>query len=121
MGTLTMAQTYSTIALQRIKKDLQNLKKEPVVNAGAQPRDSDITLWDAAISVKLHDDARRKLVKVPLHFNIHFPKDYPQSAPNIGFSYKFKYNLGASYTQQKPGPLNGKYVLCLDILGNFAN
>jgi len=46
--------------------------------------------------------------------------DYPQSAPNIGFSFNFPYRDGASYIESQ-GKLKGKLVICLDILGNFAN
>ena len=51
-------------------------------------------------------------------FDILFPTDYPQSAPSIGFTQHFPYSMGASYTKQD-GPLKGKMVVCLDILGNF--
>lgn len=59
------------------------------------------------------------LITVPLHFLIDFPADYPQSAPNIGFSFEFEYHGGAQYVMQN-GRLFGKKVICLDILGNFG-
>ena len=107
--------TYPAIVLKRIKKDLSSLKKEPVVNAAAAPNNGDLTFWDAVIRVPItHQNTKH----VDLHFNIVFPTDYPQSAPSIGFSCSFPYSLGASYVKDD-GPLKGKLVLCMDILGNF--
>jgi len=57
---------------------------------------------------------------VPLHFLIDFPWDYPQSAPNIGFSFDFEYRGGAQYVMPD-GRLKGKKVICLDVLGNFQH
>jgi len=120
MGTqFNISMSYSKNTLNRIQKDYLNLQKEPVLNAGAQPRNDDLTFWDAAIEVTITHN--NKPVKVPLHFNIEFPSDYPQSPPNIGFSYEFRYELGASYFNRKPGRLQNKLVLCLDLLGNFAD
>merc|ERR1719190_222609 len=59
-------------------------------------------------------------VTVPLHFLIDFPMDYPQSAPNIGFSFDFRYRGGAEYVMPD-GRLKGKKVVCLDVLGNFQH
>merc|ERR1719389_9927 len=59
-------------------------------------------------------------VTVPLHFLIDFPGDYPQSAPNIGFSFEFQYRGGAQYVAPD-GRLKGKKVICLDVLGNFQH
>jgi len=59
-------------------------------------------------------------ITVPLHFLIDFPGDYPNSAPNIGFSFQFQYRGGAEYVMPD-GRLKGKKVICLDILGNFGN
>lgn len=112
-------QTFPPNVLKRIKKDYTDLIKEPVINAGAKPREDDLTFWDAVILVEV-TNSDKKLEKVPLHFLIEFPQDYPQSAPNIGFSYKFAYHLGAAYVESKPGKLKNKFVLCLDLLGNFS-
>lgn len=116
--------TYPPATLKRIKKDIASLLKEPIVNAGARPREDDITFWDAAIEVEMTDyDKKGKMkaekVKIPLHFNIHFPSNYPAAAPSIGFSYRFNYDLGAAYVESS-GILKGEFVLCLDLLGNFA-
>ena len=58
----------------------------------------------------------------PLHFMVVFPPEYPQKAPKVGFSTKFPYDDGASYVvKDANNPLNGKYVICMDLLGNFAH
>merc|ERR1719197_380223 len=59
-------------------------------------------------------------VTVPLHFLIDFPQNYPHSAPNIGFSFEFEYRGGAQYVMPD-GRLQGKKVICLDVLGNFQS
>jgi ubiquitin-protein ligase len=103
--------------LKRIAKDWKQLEAEPVAMANARPCDtSDMTLWDGVIGVKLMSGTTP--TTVPLHFLIDFPKDYPSSAPSIGFSVPFPYSQGASYTKQD-GRLKGKFVVCLDLLGNF--
>jgi len=91
---------------------------DPVAMANARPcEESDLTLWDGVIGVELKIDGD-KPTTIPLHFLISFPTDYPHSAPSIGFSVPFPYRNGASYTKTD-GPLKGKFVVCLDLLGNF--
>lgn len=107
---------------KRLLSDLKRIQEEPIPLANARPRgDTDLTLWDAVVGVELNV-SNLGLVSAPLHFVIDFPMDYPQSAPNIGFSFNFPYRDGASYIESKMSSrLNGKLVICLDILGNFAN
>jgi len=109
------AKTYTPMVLKRIQKDLSSLMKEPVINAAASPSNNDLTFWDAIIRVPI---THSKESHADLHFNIVFPPDYPLSAPSIGFTVAFPYSLGASYVKDD-GPLKGKLVLCLDLLGNF--
>ena len=45
--------TLTTRAMKRLAKDLKNLIKEPLVGANAQPRDEDLSLWDATIKCPL--------------------------------------------------------------------
>jgi len=105
---------------RRLLADLKRITEEPISLANARPRgEQNLTLWDAVIGVELNV-SDLGLVTAPLHFVIDFPIDYPQSAPNIGFSFNFPYRDGASYIESK-GKLTGKLVICLDILGNFAN
>merc|ERR1719174_3638880 len=100
--------------------DLKRLHEEPIPFAAAQPcSDQDITLWDGVIGVEM-EITHMGHVTVPLHFLIDFPADYPQSAPNIGFSFEFQYRGGAQYVMPN-GRLKGKKVICLDVLGNFGS
>eukprot|EP00746_Dinoflagellata_sp_MGD_P149409 gnl/MRDRNA2_/MRDRNA2_81443_c0_seq1.p1 gnl/MRDRNA2_/MRDRNA2_81443_c0~~gnl/MRDRNA2_/MRDRNA2_81443_c0_seq1.p1 ORF type:complete len:598 (+),score=126.30 gnl/MRDRNA2_/MRDRNA2_81443_c0_seq1:96-1889(+) len=107
---------------RRLLSDLKRIQEEPIPLANARPRgDKDLTLWDAVVGVEL-SVPNLGLVTAPLHFVIDFPFDYPKSAPNIGFSFNFPYREGASYIENKASSrLQGKLVICLDILGNFAN
>lgn len=105
---------------RRLLADLKRLQEEPIPLAAAQPcSDEDMTLWDGVIGVEM-DVTSIGSVTVPLHFLIDFPVDYPQSAPNIGFSFEFEYRGGAQYNMPD-GRLKGKKVICLDVLGNFGN
>eukprot|EP00929_Paragymnodinium_shiwhaense_P039282 TRINITY_DN2065_c0_g1_i2.p1 TRINITY_DN2065_c0_g1~~TRINITY_DN2065_c0_g1_i2.p1 ORF type:complete len:614 (-),score=143.84 TRINITY_DN2065_c0_g1_i2:327-2168(-) len=107
-------------ARRRLLADLKKLQEEPIPLAAAQPcSDADITLWNGVIGVEL-DVTHIGTVTVPLHFLIDFPYNYPQSAPNIGFSFEFSYRGGAQYTMPD-GRLKGKKVICLDVLGNFQD
>ena len=108
--------TLPRTAIKRLQRDFQQLQKEPLVGANAEPTD-DISLWNGVIQVPLVIDGKE--VAAPLHFRIDFPAAYPNEAPNVGFSTDFPYNMGASYTQPD-GRLAGCKVVCLDLLGNFA-
>merc|ERR1711988_32987 len=76
-------------------------------------------MWDGMIGVEM-EITHFGRVTVPLHFLIDFPANYPQNAPNIGFSFEFQYRGGAEYVVPD-GRLKGKKVICLDVLGNFGN
>jgi len=105
---------------RRLISDLKRLQEEPIPLAAASPcSDADLSLWNGVIGCEM-EVTHIGLVTVPLHFLVDFPQDYPSSAPNIGFSFDFEYNQGASYIQQD-GRLKGKKVICLDVLGNFGN
>jgi ubiquitin-protein ligase len=105
---------------RRLLADLKRLQEEPIPLAAAQPcSDEDLTLWDGVVGVEM-EVTHFGCVTVPLHFLIDFPGDYPQSAPNIGFSFEFQYRGGAQYVMPD-GRLKGKKVICLDVLGNFGN
>jgi len=105
---------------RRLLADLKRLEQEPIPLAAASPcSDSDLTLWNGVIGAEL-DVTHFGRITVPLHFLIDFPGDYPNSAPNIGFSFQFQYRGGAEYVMPD-GRLKGKKVICLDILGNFGN
>lgn len=107
---------YAPNVLKRIQRDFTSLNKDPLINAAAQPRNNDLTFWDAIIRIPITHATQNY---VDMHFNIIFPTDYPQSPPNIGFTFDFPYSLGAHY-KESSGPLQGKIVICLDILGNFG-
>merc|ERR1740138_1670527 len=105
---------------RRLLADLKRLQEEPIPLAAAQPCcDHDITLWNGVVGVEM-DVTHFGRITVPLHFLIDFPADYPQSAPNIGFSFEFQYRGGAQYVMPD-GRLKGKKVICLDVLGNFQS
>lgn len=123
--------------IKRLQKDLLSLTKEPLFNANAAPSEDDMTLWNGVILVELTDVPRfkhptgerinsdediGKKISVPFHFLIDFPDNYPLSAPNVGFTTSFPYNMGASYSERnEKSRLYGKLILCLDLLGNFGN
>jgi len=113
------AADLSVATQRRLMTDLKRLQEEPIPMATASPcADRDLTLWKGIIGVNM-EVTHFGCITVPLHFLIDFPWDYPQSAPNIGFSFEFEYRGGAQYTMQD-GRLKGKKVICLDILGNFG-
>ena len=106
--------------LEQVKKELADLTKEPVHNAGVKLRKTENgVLLDCAILVGL-TDADGILRKVALHFVMVIPENYPNSPPRIGFSNKFKY-YDTSYFEERPGHLYKKFVLCMQKLGNFPD
>jgi len=120
LRSVGIAMSLPAVTQRRLLADWKRLQQEPLPLASARPRqDRDLTLWDGAIGVELCV-GDLGVVTAPLHFLIDFPVDYPQRAPNIGFSFNFPYRDGASYIDPS-GRLQGKLVICLDILGNFAH
>jgi ubiquitin-protein ligase len=120
MKNSTKAADLLPATRRRLLADLKRLQDEPIPLATAQPcSDEDMTLWDGVVGVDM-DVTHIGCITVPLHFLIDFPADYPQTAPNIGFSFEFEYRGGAQYIMPD-GRLKGKKVICLDVLGNFGN
>jgi len=120
IGASSSARRDTTPAThKRLLADLRRLQEEPVALAAAGPcSDADMTLWNGVIGAEM-EITHIGLITVPLHFLVDFPHDYPNSAPNIGFTFDFPYDQGASYVMSD-GRLKGKKVICLDILGNFG-
>jgi len=114
-----VAAQLSPATKKRLLADLKRLQQEPIPLAAAQPcSDQDLTLWDGVVGIEM-EVTHLGCITVPLHFLIDFPPEYPQSAPNIGFSFEFEYRGGAQYIMPN-GRLKGKKVICLDVLGNFG-
>jgi ubiquitin-protein ligase len=110
----------STKAMKRLVKDFKTLQKSPIPGTSAAPTDN-FFIWHGNINVPLMIEGETK--DAPLHIKIVFDKEYPSKAPNAGFAIDFPYNMGASYIGRKDrdGVLEGMKILCLDILGNFAD
>ena len=75
-----------------------------------------MSLWHANILIPL--TVNKKLIKVPIHFLIDLPEDYPKNPPGVGFNTSFPYTMGASMDISS-GRLKNLFTLCLNILGNF--
>ena len=100
------------ILVIRLMKEFKNYESVP--GCGVQPREEDLTIWDAAISCEFGDNQ-----VVPIHMVIQFKEEYPTKAPSVGFSTPFNYKDGASHDERNAGPLFGLFVVCLSILGNY--
>jgi len=109
----------SRVCIKRLSQDYQNLCESPLVGVNAAPLDTDLLVWHINFDVELQTTQGTQ--HAILHAILQAPYNYPQSPPNVGFCIPFQYTMGASYTDRKPGPLQNTLVLCLNILGNFAN
>ena len=101
-------------ATKRLQNDYKQLCANPLVGAFAQPKEDNLFLWDGAIVVDIKDKP-----KTILHFLISFPLEYPMKPPNVGFSTRFNYRSGA-ISQIGNGPLQNKWQVCLDLVGNYS-
>ena len=90
-------------ALQRIKKELQNLTEDPPANCSAGPLDEDIFHWQATIMGPSDSPYEGGIFIM----SIKFPKDYPFKPPRVTFETKIYH----------PN-INSSGGICLDILKN---
>jgi ubiquitin-protein ligase len=106
--------------MKRLSKDFKTLQKSPIPGTSAAPTDN-FFIWHGNINVPLTIEGETK--DAPLHIKIVVDEEYPSKAPNAGFAIDFPYNMGASYIgrKERDGVLEGMKILCLDILGNFAD
>jgi ubiquitin-conjugating enzyme E2 D len=90
-------------ALQRIKKELQNLTEDPPANCSAGPLGEDIFHWQATIMGPSDSPYEGGIFIM----SIKFPKDYPFKPPRVTFETKIYH----------PN-INSSGGICLDILKN---
>lgn len=89
------------MALKRIKKELQDLNKDPPAQCSAGPVQDDLFHWQATIMGPTDSPYQGGV----FFLNIHFPTDYPFKPPKISFSTRIYH----------PN-INSNGSICLDIL-----
>jgi len=89
------------MALKRIKKELQDLNKDPPAQCSAGPVQDDLFHWQATIMGPSDSPYQGGV----FFLNIHFPTDYPFKPPKISFSTRIYH----------PN-INSNGSICLDIL-----
>lgn len=91
------------MALKRIKKELEEISRDPPANCSAGPNDDDMFHWEAMIMGPSDSPYQGGVFKL----NINFPIDYPFKPPKIVFITKIYH----------PN-INSNGAICLDILKN---
>lgn len=89
------------MALKRIKKELEDLKKDPPAQCSAGPVGDDLFHWQATI-MGPPDSSYQGGV---FFLTIHFPTDYPFKPPKVAFTTRIYH----------PN-INSNGSICLDIL-----
>ena len=97
---------------RRIAQDIAEANTLPNIRVSCMHERMDLLL----AHIGLEDPRGGTLVRMPLM--IQLERDYPLSAPNVGFPVHFDYDMGATDHIQE-GDLAGCMVLCLNITGNF--
>jgi ubiquitin-protein ligase len=91
-------------------RDLRELRAHPIPCASAVPLETNIFEWHCNIVMPEGSD----MAGFPIHFVLTFPKEYPNKAPNAGFSSKITYVSGASTVDAL-----GRTTICLELFGDF--
>ena len=91
------------MALRRIQKELEDIRKDPPAGCSAGPVDDDIFNWEGVICGPADSSYSGGLFKL----RIRFPTDYPFKNPHVQFTTKIYH----------PN-INKAGGICLDILKN---
>merc|ERR1711998_192922 len=110
MGKTHMNQLQKA-ALKRLRNDLKQIEKEPLIGVSAAPLDDDFFRWH----VNLSGPSGTTYEGVAIHMELTFPENYPQSPPSASFYNEIPYHGGATKRDDK-----GRVQLCLNILADFA-
>jgi ubiquitin-conjugating enzyme E2 D/E len=89
------------MALRRIERELQELRRDPPLSCSAGPVGSDLFKWEGVIFGPEDSPFTGGVFKL----TIQFPADYPFRAPHIQFK-----------TRNYHPNINGTGLICLDIL-----
>lgn len=91
------------MSARRLTNELEILKKEPIENCSAGPRNENLFLWDAVLFGPADSPYEGGMFKLELHF----PLDYPFKPPKVTFLTKIYH----------PN-ISPQGNICLDILKN---
>lgn len=105
-----MATLKKAKALKRLASDYDQLKKEPLVGANAEPYGDDMMTWYGIVE----GGHGTEYEGIPIRFCLEFPDDYPENPPNGFFETYVAYEGGATYKDEK-----NRLGICLNIFGNF--
>lgn len=89
------------MALRRITRELQDLRRDPPTSCSAGPIGDDMFSWEGCI----FGPGDSPFVGGVFNLSIHFPADYPFRAPHVKFITKIYH----------PN-INSSGLICLDIL-----
>eukprot|EP00442_Polarella_glacialis_P000662 CAMPEP_0115136122 /NCGR_PEP_ID=MMETSP0227-20121206/56176_1 /TAXON_ID=89957 /ORGANISM="Polarella glacialis, Strain CCMP 1383" /LENGTH=1014 /DNA_ID=CAMNT_0002543077 /DNA_START=48 /DNA_END=3092 /DNA_ORIENTATION=- len=107
-STTSAALRRKSTALQRLRRDLEELQRCPLVGVAAQPLEENLQEWHANMAPD-----KGNFAGLLLHLVLKFPDDYPSNPPKVQLCTQIP------HSNVIPNLRGERNFICIDMLKNF--